>query len=172
MPAPEAPAARPWRTDVIEQLHAVGWLAAVPAREAARIRRAVEKSEQWSAALLAPAGYDAECIENSGDYKRWVLPAYVKAAAGALKLTGVKDVFDDENAEVTLSFRVGRKAYAKTFDQPDDYVWDGLTAFMNKVASDARLKQRFYELATDDQIAALIFVTPQTYARARRRGLI
>ena len=172
VPARQPPAVRPWRADVIEQLRTSGWLEDVPAREAARLKRVLQKSKEWNAALLAPSGYDAECIENSGDYKRWVIPAYEKAAAGALKITNVREVFDDDNAEATLSFRVGRKAYVKTFDQPDDYVWDGLTAFMNKIVSDAGLKQRFYELATDDQIAPLVFVTPQTYARARRRGLI
>lgn len=163
---------RPWREEVLEQLHASGWLDQISAREAARIKRALSSSEQWDATLLSPAGFDVECIENSGDYKRWVISAYQKAASGALKFTNVKDVLDDENEVVTLSFRVGRKTYTRTFDQPDDYVSEDLNAFMNKVASDAGLKQRFYELETGDQIAALAFVTPPAFKRARRLSLI
>jgi hypothetical protein len=128
--------------------------------------------EDETAALKAQAGYDAECIENSGDYKRWIIPAYQKASAGALKITNVKDVFDDENATATLSLRVGKKTYSKTFDQPDDYVWEGLTAFMNTIAADAGLENKFYELETGDQIASIVFVTPKAYTRARRNGLI
>src|SRR5512134_3167530 len=55
-----------------------GWLDEVPKTEAARIKKAYRDCAKQGVPFraLAPDGFDAECIENPGDYKRWVVKAY------------------------------------------------------------------------------------------------
>jgi len=121
--------------------------------------------------MLARAGYDAECIENDGDYKR-VFAAYQQASFGAIKFTRIKDVIDHENVEATISFVANGLPFRQTFLQEGDWVAEGFHAYMNKVAAAVGDKKRFYQLETGDQTVALAFVTPRTYARARKAGLV
>jgi hypothetical protein len=158
--------------DWLQKLQASGWLEDVAPTEGRRIRAALKKDAQSPADVLSPAGYDAECIEGSGSYRRWILSSYEKAAAGQVRFSLVKDVVDSEKGSSTVSFTIGRRRFSRTFAQPDDYVADGLHAFINKAVAATGEKRRFFELGTGDQTVALAFVRPAVFARARKLGLV
>jgi hypothetical protein len=153
-------------------LEQCGWLGEVPAREAARLRGEAKKPGTRTETALAPTGYDAECIENSGDYRKWVVPAFTEASFGELKFRKVHDSIDCDNETATLSLTAGNRTFTRTFDQPDDYVSDEMIPFMNKVAAALGHKKRFHLVDGGDQIAGLVFVTPKTFARAKKLGLV
>ena len=158
--------------ETLATLKSIGWLDEVPPREAARIKRALRGEEgPEGPSMLASWGYDAECIENDGDYKR-VFAAYQKASFGTIKFTKIADVIDHENLEATISFVANGRPFRTTFLQEGDFVADGFHAYMNKVAATLGEKKRFYQLDTGDQTVALAFVTPRTHARARKAGLV
>lgn len=115
---------------------------------------------------------DVECIESDGDYSRWVVAAYRKASCGAFKPTKVRDSLDREEEMATISFELGGRRFRKEFEQPDDYVADDVHAFMNRTLASLGGKRRFHFLPSGDQTVGLVCVTPKTYARARRLGLI
>ena len=158
------------QAEQLKRLNDSGWLDEVPPREAKRIKAALAQDDAHGVPL-SPAGYDAECIENSGDYKKWILSAYRKASFGAFNPTDVKDRIDHDNEVATVSFKLGRKAFSRQFPQPDDYVADAFHGFINKAVAATGEKKRFQTIEAG-QIVALVFVTPKTFARARRLGLI
>jgi hypothetical protein len=158
--------------NTLATLKSIGWLDEVPPREVERIKRALRGEEGPAGpSMLAPAGYDAECIENDGDYKR-VFAAYQRASFGAIKFTRIKDVIDHERVKATVSFVANGRPFSRKFMQEGDFVADGFHAYMNKVAAALGEKKRFYQLDTGDQTVALAFVTPRTHARARQAGLV
>lgn len=157
------------------RLEQTGWTAEVPADEAARIRKALAAHEGDLAGayrVLSPAGYDAECVENQGDYQKWVVPAYVAASCGAFLPAEIRDKLERKWESVTLSIVVGGRAFARDFNQPDDYVADGVHDFMNEILESLGEKRRFHRLPTGDQTAALVCVKPETLEKARRLGLV
>jgi hypothetical protein len=153
-------------------LEQCGWLSEVPAHEAARLKGESKKPGTLTETALAPTGYDVECIENTGDYRKWVVPAFTEASFGELKFRKVRDSIDFDNETATLSLTAGNRTFTRTFDQHDDYVADEMIPFMNTVAAALGHKKRFHLVDGGDQIAGLVFVTPKTFARAKKLGLL
>jgi len=163
------------KNEWLAKLDESGWLSEVPATEAERIRRdlagAAPDAPSWHH-VLAAGGYDSESIENSGDYRKWVVSAYVDASCGAFKPSKVKDVVNLDKGVATVSVELGDRTFQKQFQQDGDVVADGFHEFMNEVVAATGEQRRFHELPTGDQTAALAFVTPSVYRRAKKLGLV
>jgi len=158
-----------------KRLEQSGWCDEVGEAETTRIRKALAAlGEDLSAAALtlSAAGFDAECIENSGDYTRWVISAYRDASAGAFQPTKAKDTLRGDPTVARISFQAGGKTFSTEFGQDGDYVADGVHDFMNAVLEELGERRRFHMLPTGDQTALLVCVTPQTFERTRQLGLV
>jgi predicted DNA-binding WGR domain protein len=156
-----------------------GWTDDVPPKELARIKTAFKKLKGNVADaydILSVHGYDAECIENDGDYSKWIIPAYRDASHGVLAATKIKDKLDVDVDEgtgtATVSFEVRGKKFSRDLEQDSDYVADDFHPFMNSVLAKLGDKRRFFILSAGDQIARLVCVTPATYKSAQRLGVV
>jgi len=152
-----------------------GWLDEASEDEAERIKAEAEQyadDPSWAFNALAASGGDAECIENDGDYSKWVVEAYEEASGGVFAPKNVKDAVDWDRGVATVSFEVGGKVFQTEFAQEDDYVAVEVHEFMNEVMAALGEPKRFYILPTDDQTYGLVCVTPETYERACSLGLI
>jgi hypothetical protein len=157
------------------RLEKTGWLGEVFPKEVSRIRgAAAAHADDVAQAFhaLSPAGCDAECIENSGDYTRWVIPAYVKASCGAFAPSGVKDRLNRGAETAVVSFTVGGRKFSREFAQDSDYIADGVHDFLNDVLAELGEERRFHLLPTTDQTGEIVCVTDATYQRAIEAGLI
>lgn len=157
------------------RLQKSGWLGEVPQAEADRIRQAAaaysaDVSQAFHA--LSPAGFDAECIEDSGDYERCIISSYRKASSGAFAPTNIKDRLRRSKATAVISFEAAGRKFSREFPQDDDYVADGVHDFLNDALAELGEQRRFHLLPTGDQTGAIVFVTPATYQRAIEAGLI
>ena len=157
------------------RLEKAGWLGEVPPREADRIRAAAaEHAGDVSQAFhaLSPAGFDAECIENSGDYARWVIPAYAKASCGAFAPSRVKDRLNRSAETAVVAFTAGGRRFSREFPQESDFIADGVHEFLNDVLAELGGERRFHLLPTRDQTGEIVCVSDATYQRAVEAGLI
>jgi hypothetical protein len=175
--ARKKPAPQPVQTldDWWARLARSGWLGEVPQAEADRIREAVaEHAADVSQAFhaLSPAGFDAECIEDSGDYEKWIILSYRKASSGAFAPTRVTDRLRRSSATAVISFEAGGRKCSREFPQEDDYVADGVHDFLNDALAELGEPRRFHLLPTRDQTGKIVCVTPATYQRAIEAGLI
>ena len=157
------------------RLETSGWLEEVGKSEATRIR---EAAAAFSATplqafhALSPAGFDAESIENSGDYGRLILSSYRKAASGLFKPVKVRDHIDRSNSTVVISFEAGGRKFSREFSQDSDYVADGVHEFLNDALAELGIERRFHLLPSADQTAEIVCVSPATYQRALEAGII
>jgi hypothetical protein len=156
------------------RLGKTGWLASMPAARKRALKAAVGAAleageEGWKG--LATGGYDAECIENDGDYTR-LLRAYAEASDGRFAPEKVKDSVDIDEGTTRISFTLGGRQYRRTFEQEGDYVADDFDRILNVILEKAGIKERFFQLPADDQIAKLVFVTPEALANAVKAGLV
>ena len=170
-----APAAVRDLADWLARLEQSGWLDDVGEVEAARIREAAggyaEDPAQAFHALSA-AGFDAECIESSGDYEQWIISSYRVASGGAFTPTKVRDRLSRKNGTAVISFEAGGRKFSREFPQEDDYVADGVHDFLNDVLAELGEERRFELLPSADQTGQVVCVRPATYQRALETGLI
>jgi len=157
------------------RLEQSGWLAEVSESESSRIReafagQAADLSQAFH--VLSPAGFDAECIDDSGDYERWVISAYSKASTGAFTPTKVKDRLSRRAGTATISFQAGGRKFSTQFSQEDDWIADEVHDFLNEALAALGEKRRFHLLPTGDQTGEIVCVRPETYQRAVEAGLI
>lgn len=157
------------------RLEKSGWLGEVPQAEGERIRNAANAytanpSQAFHA--LSPAGFDAECIDDSGDYERWIIPAYREASCGAFAPTKISDKVSRRNGTAVISFQASGRKFSREFTQNDDYVADGVHEFLNEALAEMGEPRRFELLPTGDQTGEIVCVTPAAYQRALEAGLI
>jgi hypothetical protein len=152
-----------------------GWLEHVPKDDHERMRAHIEElfesNDPFVYTALCTGGYDGEMIENNGDYSRLVA-AYRDASSGVFDPTDVTDSLDYDTRQATIGFTFRGTRFERQIPFESDYVDPAFDDFVNEALASANVRQRFIQMPTDDQCAALTFMDPEVYDRACDLGLI
>jgi hypothetical protein len=152
-----------------------GWLELVPKDNHEPMRAHIEELFESNAPFvytaLCTGGYDAEMIENNGDYSRLVA-MYREASSGVFDPTDVTDSVDYDTRQATIAFTFRGTHFARQIPFESDYVDPAFDDLVNEALASANVRQRFIQMPTDDQCAALTFMDPEVYERACDLGLI
>ena len=145
------------------------WLDSVPANRHSRLRADMlalfRENPTRAYEALSTGGFDGECINDDGSYSQ-VIRWYAEASGGVFAPTNVKDRLDWDKCKAFIQFTYRGRTFKKTLPFEGDYLPPEFDAFINDVLRQCKIRQRFVQLPTRDQMAWIAFVDPRAYKKA------
>ena len=116
--------------------------------------------------------FDTE-LANLQDPYAELISAYKKIAHNDFNPTDIADNFNNNTTnKVKLKFKLGKKAYEKSFKIDSDWIDSNFFSFIDTVVKKENLKSQFYQLYTGDQGASIIYLTAKQYHYLRTNKLL
>lgn len=162
----------------IEEYKKIGLLAHLSNEQIdnAKEKVALEENNTLNDVLMAFPdviySFDTE-LANLQDPYAELISAYKKIAHNDFNPTDIADNFNNNTTKkVKLKFKLGKKAYEKSFKIDSDWIDSDFFSFIDSVVKKEKLKGQFYQLYTGGQEASVIYLTTKQYNYLRTNKLL